>query len=207
MPKVTKCMNGHFYDAERFDTCPYCNAGHAQAPGGAAQGVTVPLDGFGNTGAPKTEPIDYPQRPDSPQRPATPAPAEDDPGKTIGMFPPAGNGKNPVVGWLVCVEGPLYGEDFRLKAGNNFIGRDQSMDVTLRGDNSVSRIKHVILTYDPVGNQFIVRPGESHELTYLNHEVLLDSKLIRMYDVLSVGSCELMFIPLVGENFVWNNTK
>ena len=26
--KLTKCINGHFYDAEKFSTCPHC-AGNA----------------------------------------------------------------------------------------------------------------------------------------------------------------------------------
>ena len=47
----------------------------------------------------------------------------DDPDKTMSI-----NGTtesvNPVTGWLVCIEGPHYGKDYKIHAGKNFIGRE-----------------------------------------------------------------------------------
>lgn len=46
----------------------------------------------------------------------------DDPDKTMSI-----NGTtesvDPVTGWLVCIEGPQYGKDYKIHAGKNFIGR------------------------------------------------------------------------------------
>lgn len=198
MPKVTKCMNGHFYDAERFDNCPYCASKAdigptvAEVPPSFSGQVTVPVE---PVGAGKPAGIGNPLENDFL-----------DATKTVAKFA-SPTGKDPVVGWLICIEGKHYGEDYRLKAGNNFIGRDKTMDVVLEGDNSVSRIKHAIVTYDPLGNLFIVRPGESHELCYLNKQVLLEPKQLKIYDILSIGSSEMMFVPLVGQDFVWPEQK
>ena len=62
MMKLTKCPNGHFYDADKHPECPYCNggleagsaiaqpgtaaeAGLAAAPKGPVAGWLVVLDG------------------------------------------------------------------------------------------------------------------------------------------------------------------
>jgi len=50
MAKLTKCLNGHFYDAERFPQCPYCAGQGGTAPlQNETVGRTVPL---GNAGTP-----------------------------------------------------------------------------------------------------------------------------------------------------------
>ena len=50
--KLLKCDNGHFYDGDKFASCPHCQAGNAPsgfsaAPGGFGQAddVTVPING------------------------------------------------------------------------------------------------------------------------------------------------------------------
>ena len=43
------------------------------------------------------------------------------------------SGIDPAVGFLICIEGPDRGADYRLVAGRNFIGRLPSMDVAADG--------------------------------------------------------------------------
>ena len=54
--KLTKCASGHFYDADKYPECPYCNtglqtdssivhSGAAAAPAGPVAGWLVVLDG------------------------------------------------------------------------------------------------------------------------------------------------------------------
>lgn len=225
MPKITKCNNSHFYDAERFSSCPYCSKGTgADATGDTIpNGMTVPVTPpsnnptvpvnppIHNSGATvswdnvqdKTVPVSNPNSNVGSNSTNTVFAADEQ--KTVAKYTLSTNGgKEPVVGWLVAIEGKHRGEDFRLKAGKNFIGRDRTMDVVLENDKSVSRVKHAIFTYDPKGNMFIAHSGETHELTYFNGEVLLDSKVVRAYDKLSVGETTLMFIPLVSDNFSWD---
>lgn len=112
-------------------------------------------------------------------------------------------GIEPVVGWLVCIQGDYYGEGFKLKSGRNFIGRASNMDICLSGDMSVAREKHVVVIYEPRERKFFAQPGEGSELFYLNEEVVLGNVLLSSNDVLSIGNARLMFIPCCTQDFSW----
>jgi hypothetical protein len=121
--------------------------------------------------------------------------------KTVAIY--SVNETDPVVGWLVCIKGEHYGQSFTLKSGRNFIGRAAGMDVWLEKDKSVSRNKHAILIFDPAGVSFFVQPGESGGLTYLDGELVLSPVKMSARSKISVGGCELLFVPLCGEGFSW----
>lgn len=194
---MKRCNRGHFYDGEKFSKCPYC-----QGTNGTVD-QTIP----GTVAEPTAAPVSMPA--------TSPASMEDinsfstidnGEGKTIGIFKKSSN-HDPVVGWLVGIKGKHYGESFTLKTGRNFIGRGRDMDVVLSADESVSRNKHAVLLYDPKANQFFIQPGESRELTYLNEDVLLESKLLHPHDRICLGNSELLFIPLCSSEFRWEDEK
>ncbi len=95
----------------------------------------------------------------------------DDPDKTMSI-----NGTtdsvNPVTGWLVCIEGPQYGKDYKIHAGKNFIGRADNMHIQILGDNSISRINHAAIIYDSKNRSTYLLPGDSSGLAYLNGEAV-----------------------------------
>lgn len=109
----------------------------------------------------------------------------------------------PCTGWVIALNGNHLGQDFRLKVGKNFVGRDASMDVALTGDKSVSRNRHTILVYEPKQHLYLVQPGESSELVYLNDEVVLSPMKLQAYDIITIGEVNLLFIPLCGAKFNW----
>lgn len=131
-------------------------------------------------------------------------PADDEEEKTHGRLLCAGSRVEPVVGWLVCIRGAYRGESFRLKSGRNFIGRAANMDIVLGADQSVSRLRHAAVVYDPRSRAFIVAAGDARELCYLNGEVVITSNIMKAYDVLSLGNTDLMLMPLCGEHFTWD---
>ncbi|MBQ1350056.1 MAG: FHA domain-containing protein [Ruminococcus sp.] len=186
---LVRCMNGHFYDAERFDDCPHCN-----------QTTIRPEDGEDFI----TRPISPPEDPGLGVEIGV-ANGHEDEVITRGYFGEISS--EPVVGWLVCIEGNHFGEDFKLKTGKNFIGRSSAMDVVLSGDASVSRDRHAIVVYEPKSNIFLVQPGDSKELFYVNDEVVLSAQKIKGYDVLSVGDSKLLFIPCCSDRFNWDAVK
>lgn len=116
---------------------------------------------------------------------------------------PVQQSKEPVVGWLVCVDGIYKGESFILKAGRNFIGRAKEMDICLKEDNSIAEYKQAAIIYEPKNRQFIVVPGEVRELCYVNDEVVLTKATMKANDVLSIGNSSLMLVPFCGEDFSW----
>lgn len=211
---LKRCENGHFYDMDKFQRCPHC------AALGGDSGETQPLRGNMDCDTePLTVPIAQPAAP--PVQPvenvslreavgqAMSAPqeireAEDE--KTISLYQNR-IGVEPVTGWLVCIEGQAFGESFKLKSGRNFIGRSQSMDIILPGDNSVSREKHAIILYEPRKREFIAHAGESRELFYLNDEVVLNPVRLKQYDIVTIGNTKLMFFPCCGDNFCWEDYK
>ena len=130
---------------------------------------------------------------------------EDDENCTVGYYAQV-IGVEPVVGWLVCIKGAYRGESFKLKSGRNFIGRAANMDIVLGADQSVSRLHHAAVVYDPKSRAFIVAAGDARELCYLNGDVVVTSQRLQAYDVLTLGNTELMLIPLCGEKFSWDDT-
>lgn len=112
---------------------------------------------------------------------------------------------SPVTGWLVCIEGPDYGMSYPLKAGKNYIGRGTEMDVVISGDKSVSRDKHAIILFEPKKTQFLAMPGESRELYYINDDVVLTIMPIKDRDIISLGDTKLLFVPLCGDSFHWED--
>ncbi|MBQ8502752.1 MAG: FHA domain-containing protein [Clostridia bacterium] len=212
--EMIKCNNGHYYDVERYgDICPHCNAGSGS---GETYDMTMPISSFTSDGM--TMPAnsysgdtDIPTftLPSMSELDVTSPPeftTDDEETKTVGFFKQA-IGSEPVVGWLVCVEGNHLGEDFKLKAGKNFIGRTGGMDICLSGDQSVSREQHCAVLYDPRNNFFLVQPGSSRELSYLNDSVILNPVELKPYDAISVGESKLLFVPFCNDKFIWKSEK
>ena len=212
---LKRCNNGHFYDADKFSTCPYCN------PTVSASELTVAMDQaqlYADSGAApefddedgKTvslqDAVSAAVSAPEPAAPAAAAKQDLDDSKTVSFYAQS-MGTDPVVGWLVCIEGSYFGESFKLKSGRNFIGRSSSMDVALTGDNSVSRERHAVVIYEPKARIFIAQPGDSRELFYLNDEVVLNNEKLKNYDVLTIGNLKLMLVACCGEHFSWDDVK
>lgn len=111
----------------------------------------------------------------------------------------------PVVGWLVCVGGCHFGECFNIYAGKNSIGRSEENRIVIPEDNSVSRVKHALIVYEPKKRNFFLQPGDSSGLTYLNEDYITDSHKLTTHDVIELGDCKFVFVPLCGEAFSWEN--
>lgn len=124
--------------------------------------------------------------------------------KTIAFYN-FSNDIEPVVGWLVCIKGEYHGASFNLKSGRNNIGRALTMDVALAQEKSVSRERHASITFEPHQKKFFIQSGDGNGLTYVNDELLMMFKELQPYDVISLGACKLMFLPLCGEKFAWED--
>ena len=254
---LTRCAQGHFYDGEKYPSCPHCGgaAGMVDTPtqmftegadmvteaappvpptpqpapiqaatvdyqaddtlplgGVSADSVTVPLTENSSIGA--TEPWNPVGETQT---------TSDDDDTTVAYFAAFGDSETepvsmpqqekasskalngPCVGWLVAIGGNHIGQDFHLKVGKNFIGRDAGMDIALTGDRSVSREKQAIIIYEPKQHLYLVQPGEASSLVYCNNEVVLNPVELKAYDMITVGEVNLVFIPLCGQQFNWND--
>lgn len=189
---LQKCENGHFFDADKHHVCPHCQQLN---------------DDVKTVGRIEPSVMAKEQEP-SPAMPQMISFAPSDDAKTVGIFQSKmGAGVPLVVGWLVCVNGKCQGQSFPLREGKNFIGRGEDMDVVIRGDMAVARKRHACVIFEPRASVFYAQPGESHELFYLNDQVVLNSEILKRYDIITLGETELLFVPLCGPDFSWDKYK
>lgn len=228
---ITKCENGHYYDIEKYSVCPQCvNEGKASPDAGlsaaapAGYGETLPLGG--DYGAPSagaaasygetlplggggfaddmsqdnvTQPVTEGFRPDF----AGQSGVEDYSGMTEPVYINQSAGFSPVVGWLVCVDGPERGKDYRIKPGYNFIGREERMDICLRGDSKVSGYRDSAIAYDDESKSFYFGHQNGMNPVKVNGKPVINQVELKEHDVITIGSTKLIFVPLCGEKFSW----
>lgn len=196
----------HMYDAEAYDTCPFCEEDLASSSSSnrnenALQnqdGKTQIMSGTVSSGASKTVMINS-----NNTQPIAGG------GKQTTIMTANSTGSNalPVAGWLVIVEGPGKGQDFRLIQGNNRIGRDKTMEVCLdigtQSDSAVSRDSHAIVVYDNNQNEFFIERGDSRNLPMLNGKTIRRDSDLVAGDIIEVGNTKLKFVPFCSESFSW----
>lgn len=201
--EIIRCNKGHFYDSEEYTTCPYC-AGQSKRPEGILPTEAFIKTGVQNDAVPETAPA---TKGDVQKYPPTM-----NSGSTVQAPPPTGHvykgeiqqNFNPVVGWLVCVEGPARGKDYCVHNQTNFIGRDSGSDICIPEDGSISAHHSAKIIYDDVARTFYFSCADGRNNLRLNGELVMNSARIQAYDVLQVGVSKLLFVPLCGDRFDWN---
>ncbi len=197
---LQECANGHIYDTDQFPRCPYCGGGTNMISfdGGSSIGKTVAAgpaapagpSAVGSTVAPQSYIKGHDNKVDT--------------GKTVGVFQRKLQ-FDPVVGWLVCIEGPDKGKDFRVFGRNNSIGRSESMDICIKNDKTISRENHARVSYDQKHNTFYIVPAESANTIYLNDQPVYVPAILGARDIIELGEGKFMFIPFCDDSFTWKN--
>ena len=192
MASMQQCSEGHFFDSSKHTFCPWCGVGaDPDRTAGGGQDKTRNVQG-----APGPTPP--PPQPNPPQGGGSGAAT-----RRIVPTPDEPSGFDPVMGWLVCTEGPDRGRDYRLRTAKNFIGRAPEMDICIANDEAVSRSKHAAVTFEPEQKKFWLLPGDAQGLVYLNGDVVHTPTELDTDDVVKVGQTSLMFVPFCGERFQW----
>lgn len=169
--KLTKCASGHFYDADKYPECPYCNTDLQTDSSIVRSGVPE----------------------------ETSAPAEGEPAPATQAAAPAG----PVAGWLVVLDGEAKGRDLRLGIGRTFLGLDTNgAPVTLSADAPLS-LRQAVLVYDAEAKTYMLLPGSSQELCYLEGTALLEPQELAGDETLKLAAATLKFVPFCGPDFSW----
>ena len=192
---MKRCEKGHYYDPDKHSSCPSCGVPDLNV------GKTVPRKDVGQ--APQSGSADTPtDKAGVTRRRGQPIidPAAE--GQTVGVFRKK-TGIDPVVGWLVCIEGADRGRDYRIRSEKNFIGRSEKMQICIRNDESVSRENHAAVSFNPKKSTFKIHPGDSRGLVYLNDEDVDVPVELKPHDIIELGQTKLMFVPLCGEKFQW----
>ena len=177
---LAMCVKNHYFNASLHNVCPICGS---PAVGGRPGGYppAAPPPNAWNAPAGGVNPYGAPAAAAEP-----PAPARVD----------------PVVGWLVCIEGPRRGTSWNLHTGYNHIGGEGS-DVNIQGGGQISREKHATVAYYDKNRTYYVGPAEGRNIIELNGEPVFGSTQLSNRDIIKIGDTRLMFVPLCGEDFNW----
>ena len=220
---ITECGHGHLYDNDVYSSCPYCNGGmnvinfNAGPPDRSGVGGTAPVaGGYGPSGG-----SDMGLSQGGPDKSGLKtsvgktAPVSGGVGKTapVGMMEEIGKTevvgrlkdakREPVVGWLICIDGPEKGKDYRLYPRQNTIGRDEGMDVAIMEDKAVSREAQARLAFDQRHLAYTLIPAEGTNDIYLNDEPVYVPLKLNPYDCLEFGKSKFLFVPFCGNRFDW----
>ena len=197
---MQRCENGHFFDKSKTAVCPYCNPAYGEV------NRTVPLDqatmapDFGGS---LGNGIDGDTGGGIGQTIAIDTTSE----VTIAITPKNESGRSfdPVVGWLVCVDGLDKGTDYRIRSGNNTIGRGGTAQIRITGDNAISKENMAVVTYDAISRLFYFLAREGRNVIRVNNGALLPGQSceLRAYDRILLGSSTMMFVPFCGGEFSW----
>lgn len=111
---------------------------------------------------------------------------------------------DPVVGWLVVVEGPGRGASLNIGYGNNRIGRAPTENVSLDfGDEEISRENHATVTFDGRHRRYYVLPGQGRNLVYVNDQPVMTPVELNGGEEILLGQTKLRFVPFCGKTFDW----
>lgn len=169
---LIKCENGHFYDSDKFLSCPHCANQIAETED---RNISCANQNRIDTETPDSQNREYNEK------------------MILGK----------TVGWLVCIEGAVPGESFILREGENCIGRTANMDIALLYEPTVSREKHAIITYDSLQNHCILHSPAHADRTHCNGRSLTSARILRDRDIITLGDCSLLFVPLCNSSFHW----
>jgi hypothetical protein len=193
---LKRCENGHYFDPAKHTSCPSC--GVADIDFTPTRPKREAVAGAGPE--PQAKAAAAPNQAADADRAARQAAL--DAGKTVPLVRRT-TGIDPVVGWLVCVEGADRGRDYRIHGEKNFVGRSPSMDICIAGDDTISRENQAAISFNPKNMQFKLHPGEGRGLVYLNDVEVDGPMVLKAGDRIELGQTKLMFVPLCGETFSW----
>lgn len=217
---LTECGKGHIYDSNQYSACPYCNGrtNVINFGGGSGESTIAPdmgaggdsigrtSGGFSDVGRTVAE-INPNFSTGETERTYSPdfmRKRSEEENKTVGVFKQKHN-FDPVVGWLVCIDGPEKGKDYHLWARINTIGRDDKMDVCIKNDYTISKENHARIAYDPKHNNFHLAPADSTNNIYVNDEPIYTPVRISAYDVIELGESKMLFVPFCTDRFTWTD--
>lgn len=170
------CKNGHFYNADEETECPHCGKD-------AEEGNRFPQTGiitdFPSVGCSMKQ-MDQREK----KKPT---------------------GWNPVLGWLVCVQGEKLGKDFRLTQAVNYVGCAASNDVCLGFDKEIAENTILTIDYEKQRRVFRLNVEQSQNPVFVN-DILVYSQLdLRDKDIISLGTTRLKLICFCDASFAWEN--
>ena len=184
-----------------------------EAEANTAEPLTEAEWDFGLSGG-APEPKEEPQAPAAVQAPAaeqgpveapvTPPPAAQQPVTAQApVSAPKQEETAPIVGWLVCVEGPEKGKDFRVYQKLNMIGKSERAGIRLRDEAGLPFPIWARLAYSTDDNRCRISAISAGHVLH-NGKEIEEAVALSSGDRLVLGGCEYIFVALCGDSFRWD---
>lgn len=228
--RIVECPKGHKYNIDDNPTCPYCEresgsqgsydwsevdmSGGTEVIGRNRGGYSGGTEVIGNRGySGGTEVIGGGDTAGGTEVISRVNPWDDrKPPRDENITTPAWDQKEyqhqPVVGWLVCIEGPDKGKDFSLHGAKSSIGRREGSSIRLE-DPKISRDGYpALIVYDDrKSHKFYLASGDAsaRNNVELDGNMLLGQSVINPYDEIRIEDTVLVFVPFCGEDFYWED--
>lgn len=233
---LTRCKTGHYYDADKYMECPHCGQREKSVDvlGSGTSGGRGPVSRSRHSLKPgRTEhPMGSDFRADENMNANQSSHTQDiwhasaqeiQPVKSmtdelVGIAPYAPVqsqvvrpfmdevSSTPVVGWLVCVQGELFGRGLPMRDGRTRIGTALEMEIRLVNDRNIERVNHTVILFQSQNKEFLLLGRECQGVTYVNGKTFgTKNAKLQNLDVIQVGNTVFRFVPLCGNNFDWNN--
>ena len=186
MPTIKKCVNGHQFDTEKFNECPYCpktsllndaSSLNKTEPNIMHKTVVGNKTASSSQGAINQTIITTGNKAGVQQGT-----------KIFGLSNPAQERK--LVGFLVSYDLDERGTSFPLFEGKNLVGSDRGCDVVIENVPAISG-KHLTILYRQ--KLFLFKDEFSTNGTYLDGEMLSEGQLDKEC-IITIGGVRLYFI-------------
>jgi hypothetical protein len=194
MPTINKCVNGHQFDTEKYNECPYCpktsllNDASSINKTDTSMNKTVVGDKTAYSGSEKTM-ISSSQGAINETIVTTGNKTGVHQGtKIFGLSNPAQERK--LVGFLVSYDLDEQGKSFPLFEGKNLVGSDRGCDIVIENIPAVSA-KHLTILYRK--NLFLFKDEFSTNGTYIDGEMQSEGHLDKEC-VIMIGGVRFYFI-------------
>lgn len=117
-------------------------------------------------------------------------------------------GFDPVVGWLVIIDGPGRGKCANIYSGMNSLGRSAGQRIRIDfGDEAISGEGAAFITFEPKRRTFHINHGGKTNIVYLNEEAVLAPVPLAGGSMIAIGDTKFRFVQLCGPDFTWEDTK
>ena len=193
---VIRCLNGHFYNSEKYGECPHCSDGSTYMTTGAfsernlvRNGEDILFKTISEEEARKAF------REHSLRKGDNTAPGyiylDEDDEKTVGIMGELGL-EGAAAGWLVCIGGSVRGRDFTLKCGRNFLS-------SYPGLEGIAPDASVVFNYH--NNTFVFLAGASQ--ARLNGKEIAGTAVLKKSDIIELNDFRFVFVPFCEGDFKW----
>lgn len=209
---IKKCPNGHTYDPNVYDHCPFCpspagNYGRNDSDKTFGYGNQPPVDdiptqlmsSMGNrkSAADPDKTVVIPKNEGPFDEPKTKVHQT----TTTNTDEKHSANRKKLVAVLSTFSKTVdeNGEVFKLYEGKTAIGRDDDCGIVIKDDEEISS-KHIIILCRNIEGQplkFFLKDNMSTNGTYLNGSLEDEQVELKSFDVIKIGSTELTFIALV----------